>query len=172
LVYERNQIGTKFIGLFNDNLEIIKKVIKFQKELYQIFQGYLYMITSLTNNFDDKISQKHIESIYEQLKDGTIDKNQMFVIPHKNKIKHLYDSKDKSLDKLYNRYSYIIKFSCETKQTIKYNLCRCLSSKLKESKSIENIRFEEIEVLKTATITTEQSPKFLLDLFYYGEIND
>jgi hypothetical protein len=172
IIFEKNEIGLKFCGFFTDT-SLIKITLENQAELFQIFQNYLYIIDSLTMNFDDSISQKHVESLFNQIKSGKVDSNQFFILPYKNKINHLYDSSknDKSLEKLFNRFSYVIKFNVENKQTFQYKFYRVLSTNLNESKSLENIRFEDIELLKENNVSFSKLQHFLVDLFYYGNLN-
>lgn len=169
-VYKHEKICLKFLGIF-DNYDLIYKTLKNDLELKQIFQHYLFTISSLTNNFDSSISQKYIDNIIEQIQKPNYDKNIYYIIPYKNKIKHLYDSKDKLFENLYNKYSYVLKID-SNRLTFSYNLLRVLSSELNESKSLENLRFEDIEVLKNDTLPINRLSIFLTDLFYYGEINN
>ena len=154
-----------------DDLSLIQKTIDNQKELYSLFQYYLFIVNSMeNNNFDDSVSLKFINSLYEQLMNKKIDNNQYFLLPYKNKIKHLYDNKDKTLDNLYNRFSYLIKFDIN-RNMIRYSICRCLSSENKETFSIENLRFEDIEIINSSNISYNDLQMFLTNLFYYGELN-
>lgn len=169
--YCNQNVGIQFIGLFQD-LSIIQKTIDNEKTLLEIFQNYLYLIKSASTNFDDNVSQKQIDSIYSQLKTGTIDSEQMFLLPYKRKINHLYDSSknDKTLENIFHRFAYVIKFNLENKTHFKYKICRVLSTILNESKSMENIRFEDIEILKENIVPLNKSCEFLKELYYYGEI--
>jgi hypothetical protein len=170
IVYKQEKIGLKFLGIF-DNYDLIHKTLKNELELKQIFQHYLFTISSLTNNFDSSISQKYVDNIIEQVQKPDYDKNIYYVIPYKNKIKHLYDVNDKLFENLYTKYSYVLKLD-SNRLTFSYNLLRVLSTDLNESKSLENLRFEDIEVLKTDTLPINRLSNFLTDLFYYGEINN
>jgi len=172
LVYQNNEIGIKFTGTFND-MSFIQKTIDNQIELYQIFQNYLYIVDSMSTNLDNTISQKHVQSLFDQIISRKIDPNQYFILPYKNKINHLYDSSknDKTLEAIFNRYSYVIQFSTENSQTFQYKFCRVLSTNLNESNSIENIRFDEIELLKKDIISLSKLQHFLVELFYYGNLN-
>lgn len=165
-----DNIFYKFLGKFDSlRLNIINQTIDNEVKIFRIFQQYLFLINSLTKNLDSSISQKYVESIYEEIinKDYS---DKMFYIPYKNKIKHLYDSDDKILENLYNRFSYIARFKKISKHNISYKIVRVLSSELKESKVIENLRFEETEVIKEGNTNTFKFTEFLINLFYYGEI--
>jgi hypothetical protein len=171
ILLQKDDIVFKFCGSYDSaKLELINRTLKNETELKQLFQHYLYIIDSVNNNYDSTISQKYVEMIFNQIINKTIEPNKMFLVPYKNKIKHLYDSEDKTLDKLYNRYSYVIKFSVKNNMTFSYRLTRVLSSELNESKSMENVRFEDIEVLKENTLSIDKLEEFLTNLFYYGEI--
>jgi len=169
LVCEHNKLGVKFIGIFED-MDLIKITINNQKAIFEIFQYYLFLSSSIINkNTDHEISIMFVNSIYNQILDKTIDKNQLFMIPYKTKIKKLYDP-DKTLDAIYNRFTYVIKFEIVSNSVLKYTILRCVSSELNESKSLDNIRFEDIESIKTGHIQMQNIQDFLVELFYYGEI--
>ena len=173
LVYKNNEIGLKFQGVFV-NTDIIEKTLLYKEELFQIFKNYLFTISVATKNLDDGISQKQVSGIFEQINNERLDfdNNQIFIVPHKIKIRHLYDEQknDKTLDNIFNRYSYIIKFQVINKNSFRYSLCRVISTILNESKSIENIKFEEIDIIKSDVLGLDKLKDFLIDLFYYGEI--
>ena len=164
----------KFNGNFSSpKLDMIQKTIEHKYELKQIMQQYLYIVDSVSNNYDASISHRYIESIYDSLMNESSKNkniNQMFLVPYKNKIKHLYDCDDKCLEKLFNRYTYVIKFSRKSNSSFNYKLNRVLSSELDESKSIENIRFEDVETLREDTLPIEKLNNFLVNLYYYGEL--
>jgi len=172
LVYHKNEVGIQFIGFFSKDTNLIRITLDNQKELLEIFQNYLFIINSITNNFDADVSQKQVQSIFNQVNSRKICPDTMFIVPYKNKISHLYDEKsnDKTLEKIFNRFTYVIKFNTNDKQTFKYKLCRVTSTILNESKSLDNIRFEDIETLKEGSLTFDKLEKFLIDLFYYGDI--
>lgn len=168
-------VETKFCGNFNsNNFELVQKTLNNRVEIYSLVEHYLLIIGNLSNNLDESVSQKFVESLFEQIKSGKISKDEMFLVPYKNKIKHLYDNSkvDKTLENIFNRYSYIIKFSRDNGSTFKYKLCRVLSSLLNESKTLENLRFEEIETINENVMSIGKLQHFLIELFYYGEIVD
>ncbi len=172
IMYENNEIGFRFYGLYI-NTEFIQISINNKKELFEIFQNYLYVISTITQNFDEDISQKQVQSIFDQVMDKKTNPNQMFLVPYKNKILRLYDNyePDNTLDKIFYRFSYVLKFYESDKASFKYSICRCLSTILNEAKSLENIRFEDIEIIKSDTVSIGKLKQFLIDLYYYGEIN-
>lgn len=169
LVLMQEKIGIQYLGIFTD-MSMVSKTIDNQRSLKELFQNYIYMISTIGDNYDDSVSQKHVETIFELIKSNRIDSNQLYILPYKNKIKHLYDANDKVMEKLYNQYSYVIKFDCITKNHFSYKLMRVTSSILNEAKSLENIRFEDIETLKSESVAMRQLQQFLIDLFYYGDI--
>ncbi len=171
IIYENNEICFKFLGTFTDT-HFVEITLLHKTELKQIFQNYLYIINSMSENLDFSIAQIHVESIFNQIKHKKINPDQWFVLPYKQKINHLYDTSknDKTLEKIFNRFSYAVKFKVENSMTFQYKLYRVLSTELNESKSLENLRFEEIEILKENTISMNKLQQFLVDLFYYGDI--
>lgn len=159
----------KFLGCYDsNNIDIVKITVDNTPTLFSILQYYMFMVSTFSGNIDLSISQAFIDSIYESI---LRKENKTYLIPYKNKIKHLYDSNDNTLDKLYNRFSYMITFVNNEKR-IKYSLKRVLSSELNESKCLDNIRFEDCETLLTNSIDNCYLQKFLIDLFYYGIINE
>lgn len=173
LVCDGTNFGIKFLGIFDD-LQMIEITIKNQKNLYQIFQHYLFLTSAISNNnYDSFISLKFIESIHKQFIEKTIDYKNSYLVPYKNKIYRLYDKRDKTLDELYNRFSYIVRFQMsENGLEFNYWLIRCVSTDLNESKSLENIKFEEIDILKNGKFHIDKAVNFLTELFYYGEIKN
>lgn len=172
LVYHNNNFGVKFNGVLDDFTKVQITIDNYSK-LCQIFQNYLYIIQTTSINLDPTISQNHVQSLFEQISNNQINTEQYFILPFKNKIKHLYDfeKNDKTLETIFNRYSYVIKFAVENRQTFRYKFYRVLSSSLNESNSLENIRFEDIELLKKDIVSINKLQHFLVELFYYGNLN-
>lgn len=163
------KFGLKFLGCYDsNNIDIVQKSITNIDKLFGILQYYMFMISTFGGNIDLSVSQAFIDSIYESV---LRKENKNYLIPFKNKIKHLYDKNDGTLDNLYNRFSYMITF-INNGNRIKYSLKRVLSSELNESKCLDNIRFEDCEVIVSNTIDSDNLQKFLIDLFYYGIIPD
>jgi hypothetical protein len=170
LILVGEEIKLKFIGEFDaEKMLIIEKTMQYKDKIISLFRQYLFISATICKNFDDSISQKYVKSIFDQISNNQINPDKLFLIPYKAKIRHLYD-KDEILEKLFSQYSYLIKFSRNSQQTFNYSLLRCLSSELSESKSIENIRFEDIEVIKSETLPIHKLDNFLVELFYYGEL--
>lgn len=162
----------KFLGEFDTaKLILIQKTIKHEIQLKDIFSTYLFMVSNISKNFDDTISLKFIETIYSKVLklSKTKQDSELFLVPYKNKIKHLYDENEPLLESLYNRFTYLIKFST-TNKIFNYKLVRVLSSELNESKSIDNLRFEDIEIIKENSLNLELLNSFLIQLYYYGEL--
>lgn len=169
LIYQNNDFKFKFSGEYNvESLEIIQKTLDNSAELMQLFQQYLFIVSTINKNFDHTVSETYVKTISDAIKEHKAT-NQLFLVPHKAKIQHCYDSSDKTLDSIFNRYSYLIKFTT-TKTHFRYKLLRVLSSELNESKSLDNIRFEDIDVIKEDMLRLDGLDDFLVKLFYYGEI--
>jgi hypothetical protein len=159
---EINPAKNKFLKITVDNFP--KIILSLNK--------YLYMLSRITENFDTSVNQKYIDTIYETLVNTNIKKIQQtkdisFLIPFKNKIKHLFDS-DSTLNNLFSRFEYIISF--HKKLSYQYTIYRVLSSDLDENKSLENIRYLEKESIKQGIIEPINLSNFLTQLFYYGEL--
>jgi len=170
IIYANEKFVYQFCGLIDAHrCDLIKISLENKSKIFQIFQKYLFIYNDIRSNYDETISQKYVENIYNKIIKNKSVETEMFLIPFKNKINHLYDVKDKTLDKLYSKYSYVITFT-HNKSIIEYNIIRVLSSDLDESKSIENTRFLEKDYIKTDTVHLRNLNQFLLKLFYYGEI--
>lgn len=171
LLYVDNKFSVRFIGNFHsDKICLINKTLQNIKELEEIFNNYLYLVNNITNNFDDKISEKYVNDLFNNITDNTFAKNKYHLVPYKNKIKHLYDNNDKVLDKLYNKYTYLIKFNRKSKLTFSFTLVKALSSEFSECKSLENLRFEEIDIILEETLPIQSLKQFLFNFFFYGDI--
>jgi len=169
LSYVDHGIKINFIGDIDmDKLSYVEKFIVEKEKIIFLFQKYLYIISEVSENYDHTIAQKYVDDIFKKVK-STKTETEMFLVPHKNKINHLFDNNDHTLEKLYNKFSYVITF-INNKHTFTYKLMRVLSSDLDESKSLENIRFLEKETIKFDTINIFELSNFLCKLYYYGEI--
>jgi hypothetical protein len=169
ILLKNDKINFKFCGEFRDFC-FIEKTTANKQQLEYFFQQYIFLIDSLTKNFDNSVSYKFIENVYNEIV-SNVNPQKIFLVPIKDKIKRYYDSNDSTLDNLYNRYSYVVKFIKQpNNRLIRYKLLRVLSSELDQVKSIDNIRFEDIDTIKDGNLSTERLPKFLEELFYYGEL--
>jgi len=169
IYYENSEILFKFTcGLNDEKMDIVEHYIENKQELIAIFKKYLFIISEVAQNYDDDISQKYVKTIFDKVRKISGD-SEMFLLPYKNKINHLFDANDETLRKLYHKFSYGVVFT-NNKTKVNYKLLRVLSSDLDESKSIENIRFLEKETIKSGTISMCSLNQFLIKLYYYGEI--
>lgn len=169
---KQNEIYFKFSGdLTSADLNLIEITIQNQIEIKEILQYYLFMMNSIYNNLDSSICHNYIEKIHNKiLKNSKQIRDEYFVIPIKNKIPELQQTDDKSLLNIFNRYSFIVRFEKETNTHFKYKIHKVLTSALNPSKSIENLRFHEIDLVQNASVELGKLQDFLVKLFYYGEI--
>lgn len=99
-----------------------------------------------------------------------------YLLPFKEKFNRLM-LEDKKYDKdteelllnIYGRYDFCIKFSL-VKGFLNYKIYRLLSSLMNENKSLENIRFEDVEIIKSDNIQIQRANEFVYQLFNYSEI--
>lgn len=169
IAHKKQEIIFQFSGgLDNEKIEVVHIFIDNKPKIVSIFQRYLFIVSEISQNYDDSISKKYISTIFEKIKTSN-NPTELFLVPYKNKINHCYDQKDKTLEKLYNRFSYVISF-INNKNKFNYKLMRVLSSDLDENKSLENIRFLEKETIKTDNVNMCDLNKFLINLYFYGEL--
>lgn len=168
---ENDKIHFRFIGNHDINdTKMIETALIHKSEIKEIFNNYMYIVSTITGNYDKSISENYVNDLYNSLSTGKFSNEKYHAIPYKNKIQHLYDNEDKTLDLLYTRFTYLIKFNRKSSSTFSYKIQRVLSTINKESKSIENLRFEEIETIRENTVPIDKLKEFLSELFYYGEI--
>lgn len=163
----------RFSGDVNPKrMELVSKSLDNKQLLNNIYNKYIFLLTSATNNYDDSVSQNYVETIYNELTDKNFFENQKeeikyYLIPYKSKIKHLFDT-DKTLENLFTKFEYVICF--DKKTSYHYYIYRVLSSDLNQSKSIDNIRYLEKDCISNGTIQSQNLWQFLKQLFYYGTI--
>lgn len=171
ILFEKNIVSFKFMGNLNTfDMTVISIIIEKEAKFRELFNQYLFMYNIISNNLDSNISHKYIETIHNKIISGAMTNQDYFVIPIKEKILKLYDFEDKTLDIIYNRFSYIVKFDNITKTHFRYKIVRVTSSLLDDSKSLNNLRFEDIEIVTNDLLEIDKLQDFLLKLFYYGEI--
>lgn len=180
-VHKGNDVRLKVLQPLNQSqLKLLHNIYLNWESLVSNFGQYLVMYNKIANGFDD-VPFILVDFIIRAIKEKNQEKlNNYFLVPYKNKIKALYDVNGLSNDdnksirnickNILERYEYLIKFSIKSNQKFSYMLCRCLSSELDESKSIENIRFEDIDIIKKDSYLIRDCDEFVKQLFYYGEI--
>lgn len=145
---------------------ILRTITNRFSDIANILYRYLYMLNSITNNYDLSISNGYINSIISDIKNKTY-KDKYYSIPYKNKIFNEVET-DKTVENLYNKFTYLLEFN-NIDGNLQYNIVRCLSSDLDESKSIHNIKFLEKEKIANGIVSDIR--KFLIKLMRYGEPN-
>lgn len=165
---ENENFFFRFNGKINETkMELIHICYKNKCSIFQIYQKYLHLYSMINSNYDNEISHKYVEMVYNKiLKKHT---TEIFLIPYKNKIYRTFDTEKTYLFNLMNKFQYGIEFTKEN-SFVNYNIIRLLSSDLNESKSIENIRFFEKEYIHTDKIKSENLKETLINIFYYGKI--
>lgn len=145
---------------------ILRTITNRFSDIANILYRYLYMLNSITNNYDLSISNGYINSIISDIKNKTY-KDKYYSIQYKNKIFNEVET-DKTVENLYNKFTYLLEFN-NIDGNLQYNIVRCLSSDLDESKSIHNIKFLEKEKIANGIVSDIR--KFLIKLMRYGEPN-
>lgn len=156
-----NKTSANLFVLINDNWLTIKNLLS----------NYIMMYNKIAFGYDE-VPNSLIKSIIDSVNNSelNVDDSKMFLIPYKRKINHLYDTESNTMENLYCRFEYILKIQKKTKNMFSFNICRCLSSELNENNSIENLRFDDIEVIKSNTLSLDKLESFVKQLYYYGEI--
>lgn len=171
------EIRIKFIGDVDITkyAQIIEITVKERNMLYQELLNYCFLMEFFNKKFDDSITidmVKQVSSQIENIYRSGINTNKYWLIPYQNKIERLYDKSQpiKNAD-IWNKYSYILKVKIrkESKPVMYYQLWKVYDNNLDKSKSIENLRFLEEDLLMEYVLPQDKIYKFIYNLFYYGE---
>lgn len=172
----KSEIDLKITGLVNKKRsEKLKIVLDNFNTITGIFYKYLFILNDVRSNYDDSISSKYVEKIYEDIikLDNEKLSNKIYLVPYQNKIFRNYDGTNKnidpSLDSLLKRYTYVINFLKLGYKKYQWNLIKIFSTDLNESYSIENIRPLDKEYLQQGEVSGDDLYQFLIKLMYYGE---
>lgn len=174
------------LGLLNDELHLkINKPINKSDQIFLSnlllnwdnvsleFFRYFQMYNNIANNFDD-IPYQLVDSVISNINYCLRTNNNQIsnlLIPYKKKISKLYDSDKEYLVNFYNRFEYILKINIVNKTNFEYLVFRVLSSELSENKNeLNNLRYQEQDLIKKGNLKIHQIENFIQKLFYYGEI--
>ena len=159
----------KLLGLLSSN----------EGKIDFLFFQYVSMLEKISKNYDDTISTKFVETLIINLANNRPEAfDKYFQIPHKMKIRRLYDSPEmeetmkRLMDNIFGRYDYAIKFHKEypTSSTIKFSIVKLLCARLPENLNLESLKFDEIDVISSGTFPSENVQSFVSELMYYGNI--
>jgi hypothetical protein len=174
LMADRNQMKMQMLKALNsEELEVVAALQKNLMLVETCFFQYIQMYNRIGFGYNDVPNKllKNIVNMIEQPRYHDILQQSSFLIPFKSKVgSKLENDPNIFMNKLYNRFEYIIKFKQETKTTFSYGIYKVLSSDLNENKSLENIRFYESDLLHKAVVRMDEAEKFVLNLFCYGNL--
>lgn len=172
LISDGDNVSFKFCGSFEGkDMSLVKTTYENQDKLFGLFHQYLFVAGNISRNFDGSISANYVNSIIgDCLSTPICCSTKKFLIPYKVKIQHLYDSCDGTVEKLYNRFSYVLCVYREDVSKFSCSIQRVLSSELSENKSLDNLRFEEIATIKKCKIAKKDLTRFMSELFFYGNV--
>lgn len=171
------EMRIKFIGDVDITkyAQIIEITVKERNMLYQELLNYCFLMEFFNKKFDDSITIDMVKQVSAQIENiyrSGINTNKYWLIPYQNKIERLYDKSQpiKNAD-IWNKYSYILKVKIrkESKPVMYYQLWKVYDNNLDKSKSIENLRFLEEDLLMEYVLPQDKIYKFIYNLFYYGE---
>lgn len=166
-----SELHISFLGDYDiKELKVIKQTYDNINCINSIFNKYLFLANIISCNYDHTVSLKYVNTILAEINRFNILDTRKYTIPYKLKINYLYDNKDKTLDNLYNRFSYVLCVVKTTDLMYKMSIQRVLSSELNECKSLDNMRFEEIETIEKTVVKKTNLDTFLSKLFFYGEL--
>lgn len=170
-----NNLGIKFLDVIDEvNFKLVQITINNKTLLSSVLFRYLFVLNDITKNYDDSVSEKYVSDILSDLKQNKFDK--FWIIPFKNKVCRSLE-KNELFSENYEKFTYILgakpiknaRGGNKNNQKHILQIIKVLSSDLDESKSLENVRFLEKEVVKEICIKPSEYQKFLINLMYYGE---
>jgi hypothetical protein len=171
---DNGDLRYRFNGSYDrDMLEgFVLKTITNAHDIEHILHHYMYVLDRM-KDVDVSIDNQFVRDLINMMSREEVPPYPV-LLPYKIKIEKLYDTSDRLTDIIYNRYSYFIKFRAGNgnKGSIEYTLIKCISSELDPSKSMLNVRYDEIEILKQGYFNKTGASKFIGDLFFYGEIDE
>lgn len=154
-------------GLNFKELGILANIHKNFDLISQQFFRYIMMYNRITKNFDD-VPAELVNQIINVIKKRKFEKTSAYLLPFKNKLSKLEKENDWAL---YSKYEFIIKFRNNTyNKHFTYSIFKVLSSDIKNSTSLECIRYSECDMIKTGSVNYSHTEEFIKNLFYYGEI--
>lgn len=157
-------------------LEYLSQIYKNYEHVTAAFNQYIIMYNRICSNYQEvpyELINTIMKGIHNQ---DSVILDRYYLLPFKEKFNRLM-LEDKKYDKdteelllnIYGRYDFCIKFSL-VKGFLNYKIYRLLSSLMNENKSLENIRFEDVEIIKSDNIQIQRANEFVYQLFNYSEI--
>lgn len=159
-----------------NDLELLTSIHNNYEHVTAAFNQYIIMYNRIVENYQEvpyELIQTILKGIHNH-DDVVLDK--YYLLPVKEKInrimfegKNYSEDEKKLLSSMYGRYDFCVKFSL-CKGYLNYKIVKLLSSILNENNSLENIRFEDVEIIKTDNIPLMRANEFVYQLFNYSEI--
>jgi hypothetical protein len=174
LCLDRNDMKMQMLkALDKEELEVVTALQRNFIVVETCFFQYIQMYNRIAIGYNDVPNAliRNIINMIEQPRhhDKLIDS--CFLLPFKSKVGgKLENDAQIFMNKMYSRFEYIIKFKPLTKATCQYSIYRVQSSDLNESRSVENTRYLEKDVLHTDTLKVDDAERFVVNLFCYGSL--
>ena len=178
-IFHDNDVRIKCLKSLNKaQLKLIVNIYNSWDEVVTNFCQYVIMYNKIAYGFDD-VPFTLVDYIIKAIKKKDTKKlDKYFILPYKNKIKILYDTFDDDqnenknvIKNIFERYEYLVKFGIKSNFKFTYFIGKFLSSELDESKSLENLRYKDIDIIKKDSLSIRNCDEFVKQLFYYGEID-
>lgn len=176
------ELRLRFIGDVNPLTAgiYINIALREQTILYQELVNYCFLMEFFNEKFDDSINIEMINQVSEQIinsigSGGNCLSSKYWLIPYQNKIERNYDKSEPIKNSnIWNKYSYILRIKIRKapnqKDVIYYQIWKVYDNNLDKSKSIENLRFLEEDLIVENVLDRNKIFKFVYNLFYYGEL--
>jgi hypothetical protein len=171
LMVERNEMLVHALKPMGpEEMKIMQSINRNMLEVETCFFQYLQMYNRVCLGYNDVPNQliRNIVNMIEKPKYHDLLTNSYFLIPYKSKIGGKLENQQVFMQKMYNRFEYIIKFSQNNSVSFNYTIFKVLSSDLNENRSLDNVRFLEYDKLYGSVVRMEDAEKFVINLFCYG----
>jgi hypothetical protein len=172
LYNDRNIMKIKVLKeVSSEELEILTAIKRNFLQVETLLFQYIQMYNRIAAGYNDVPNGllNNIVNMIEHQKYHDILLTSSFLIPYKSKVGAKLEGNDMIfMEKLYNRYEYVLRFQPDTKNQFIYTIQRVLSSDLNENKSLENVRFVENDVMHRSTVRIDDAERFVINLFCYG----
>lgn len=146
------------------DLNIVNLIYQKYDFICSQFALYIMMYNKIAKNCDE-VPQVMVDNIIKDVKTNSfIDKS--YLLPFKDKLSEL----DKELN-IYEKYELFLSFHKRPdSQDIIARIKKCMSTTLNESKSINNLKYYDLDTIHEVVVDRYNVEEFITKLYYYGEV--
>lgn len=147
------------------DLLILEKIQKNWHQICRIYWYYLMMYNKIALNSDD-VPQQLINQIVWEITTLNKSDSKEYLLPFKNKLSKL------DLDiNFYDKFEYFFCFSkdIENSKQFSFKIKKVVINN-KDKNIVENLRYEEIDILHKGSYFKQDALNFVTELFLYGNI--